>query len=74
MLSVTVELKLIGCPKCGCAYGVPFHLDRHLCPSCAARTVQETRYEVDAANEELCGRDRTIAALKGALTKAKERP
>lgn len=70
-MNVSMELKLIGCPKCGCAYGVPIHLDRHICPSCSFRTVQETRDEVNTVTEELYAKDRTIAALKGALTKAK---
>lgn len=64
--TVDIELETKRCPTCGRWYAYEKYRSSD-CPMCTVLLLRER-------DQAIVNRDRTIAALKGALTKARGKP
>lgn len=71
-LSITSTLTVKTC-TCGLIYAVPSWLEWQECPGCAARRIRELKEYRQDKLEENQHKDRVIASLRGALTRANRR-
>ena len=69
-MNITVDLSLKTC-SCGTVFGVPNWVTSWRCPMCAHRKMETLCEENERLMTVITERDRSISALKGAITKLK---
>ena len=72
-VTISIDLTLRVCTRCGCPFGIPAAVVHYQCPSCAAAKVHGLEGDADALREDIARRDRVNAALRGAMTKLRRR-
>ena len=70
-ISVSVTMAIKTC-SCGTLYAVPNWVPSSVCPMCAHRTIKALNEDLQSQNEAQAGLERSISALKGALTKRRK--
>lgn len=73
-VKITCDMKILPCGR-GHFYGVPYWVDSWgcTCPMCAKEQIRSANEELNSVCDEVTKKDRAIASLRGALTKAKRR-
>lgn len=71
-IKIICDMKIVTC-QCGSFYGVPVWVNSHRCPICSDRSARQSLQREIRLESELKVRDRTIASLRGAITRLKRR-
>lgn len=72
-MGVTIEIDFYTCGDCGGTYGYPKRYDYSDCPFCLKRERNELEVMIDEKNERINKQDRSVSALKGTITRLKNR-
>jgi DNA-directed RNA polymerase subunit RPC12/RpoP len=71
--SYTVELVAYVCPECGLLYGHAKEYKYGECPSCLGKRIKSLKTDVYDLENDLCKARNSISALKGVITKLKNK-
>jgi hypothetical protein len=69
-IDINISLEVKTC-CCGTIFAVPHWVQHWRCPLCAQRRLDAMAGEIEELSERVLERDRSISALKGAITKLK---